>query len=318
MTKKSKIFLMIISIFILVIFFAANYLINYGIKSGRAEDIGAFEEGVDEKILEYKKTKSEQDKITKEFLKNNKLQEDSIISDDNLKLQGYFLEDSKNTDWVLLLHGYRSKHQHLLDFARIYYEKGFNVLVPDMRASGNSEGKYIGMGYLEKNDAKKWIDWILQRNSNSNIIIHGVSMGAATTMLLSGEDLPEQVKLFIEDCGYTSAYDMFSQELKSRFNLPSFPLMNIADILSQIKAGYKFSDANPLEAVKKSSQPMLFIHGKEDNFIPVEMMHILYEAKTKGVKEKLIVENANHAHSMYASFDEYWNTVDKFIKDNFK
>lgn len=86
-------------------------------------------------------------------------------------------------------------------------------------------------------------------------------MGAATTMMTAGEDTPDQVVAFIEDCGYTSVWDIFSSELKLRFGMPKFPLMYTANLFASTKAGYSFKEASALDQVKNCKKPMLFIHG---------------------------------------------------------
>lgn len=121
----------------------------------------------------------------------------------------------------------------MMPFGRPYYEHGYNILLPDDRASGKSEWNHIGMSYLDKDDMKLWINWILNEDPDAKIIVHGVSMGGATSIMLS-EDNPEQVVCYIEDCGYTSVYDIFSSELDKRFGLPPFPVMDIYRILCQI------------------------------------------------------------------------------------
>ena len=104
-------------------------------------------------------------------------------------------------------------------YARAYQEQGYNTLQPDNRAHGQSEGNYIGMGYLDQYDVLSWIGYILEKDSEAEIVLHGVSMGAATLMMLSGqENIPDNVKVIIEDCGYTSAKDYLTWKLKRRFH----------------------------------------------------------------------------------------------------
>lgn len=88
---------------------------------------------------------------------------------------------------------------------------------------------------------------------STQMVVHGISMGGATTMMVSGEAQPYFVKCFVEDCGYTSVWDEFSHELKSSFHLPSFPLMNTTSWLCQKKYGWNFEEASSLNQVKKSS-----------------------------------------------------------------
>ena len=105
-------------------------------------------------------------------------------------------------------------------------------LTPDLRACGDTDGNYLGMGWLDRKDILSWIDWIVAQDSDARIVIHGISMGAATTMMTAGEDTPDQVVAFIEDCGYTSVWDTFSSELKLRFGMPEFPLMYTANLFA--------------------------------------------------------------------------------------
>lgn len=191
----------------------------------------------------------------------------------------------------------------MMPFGRPYYEHGYNILLPDDRASGKSEGNHIGMSYLDKDDMKLWINWILNEDPDAKIIVHGVSMGGATSIMLS-EDNPEQVVCYNEDCGYTSVYDIFSSELDKRFGLPPFPVMDMSNIMSNIEAGYDFKKASSLEAVKKCKKPMMFIHGTKDDFVPYSMGLEVYKA-AKCEKELYSVKGATHANSLYMNPNAY-------------
>ena len=95
-----------------------------------------------------------------------------------------------------------------------------HAVAPDLRACGESEGDYVGMGWLDRKDVLQWIDYIIEQDPEAKIVVHGISMGAATTMMTAGESTPDNVKAFVEDCGYTSVWDIFSSELQLRFGLP--------------------------------------------------------------------------------------------------
>ena len=198
------------------------------------------------------------------------------------------------------------------NLAQHYYDAGYQVLAPDLRACGDSEGDYVGMGWLDRKDVLQWIDWVLAQDSEAEIVLHGVSMGAATTMMTAGEDTPEQVKVFVEDCGYTSVWDIFSSELKLRFGLPEFPILYTASATARAKAGYGFKEASALQQVQNCEKPMLFIHGTADDFIPYEMMGTLYNAKPGTNKATLTAEGAGHGEAMDVLGDTYWNTVFDF------
>ena len=200
----------------------------------------------------------------------------------------------------------------MMSKASVFHSWGFNVLVPDNRAHGESEGKYIGMGWLDRLDVIKWIDYLIATYGNIKIILYGISMGAATVMFSTAENLPNNVKACIEDCGYTSIWDEFKAIYKKSFKLPTFPILNIANITAKIKAGYSFKEGSVLEAVKKSKIPILFIHGEEDKLVPYNMVEKLYD-EASCEKEKISVKNAGHTESSTVDSELYWNKVKKFI-----
>ena len=186
--------------------------------------------------------------------------------------------------------------------------------MPDLHAHGLSEGDAIGMGWQERKDVMHWMTVAAARFKSSDFIVHGVSMGAATTMNVSGEPMPECVKTikFIEDCGYTSVWDEFSYELDDQFGLPAFPLLYTTSLLCKIRYGWSFQEAAPIEQVKKSRYPMLFIHGDNDDFVPSRMVYPLHKAK-QGHKDIWITKGVEHAKSYSDYPKEYTLTVQKFI-----
>lgn len=236
-----------------------------------------------------------------------------INSFDNLKLHAYIVENKVKTDkWAIVVHGYAGNGELMSDKAKYFYEMGYNVLIPDLRGHGQSEGDYIGMGWDDRLDIISWVNHIIEKNPKSEIALHGTSMGASTVLMTSGEDLPSNVKAIISDCAYTSVLDEFKYELKTFLNLSSFPLINITDLITMIRAGYSFKEASAINQVKKAKVPILFIHGDRDKFVPYDMMNKLYEA-ANSPKEKLTVEGAQHANSDLVNPSLYWLTVKYFL-----
>jgi uncharacterized protein len=149
------------------------------------------------------------------------------------------------------------------------------------------------------------------------IVLFGISMGGATVMMASGEEeLPANVKVIVEDCGYSSVSEVFVYQLDDLFGLPEFPVMNAANTITRLRAGYDLYEANAVEQVAKSDTPMLFIHGEGDTFVPFEMLDEVYNAANVE-KEKLIIPEANHGDAEKVDPVIYWNTlwgfVDKFM-----
>ena len=222
-------------------------------------------------------------------------------------------DNTINHDWVIVAHGYRSKPSWVASIGMHFYkEKGYNVLIPSMRATEESEGKYIGMGWLDKDDIIGWINKIIEKDKDAKIILHGSSMGAATVLMASGENLPSNVKAIIADSSYTSVWDIFKSELKARFNLPPFPLMQMFRVIAKIQAKYDIKEASVINQVKKSKIPILLIHGDADDFVPVTMEPQIYES-LPGEKDQLIIHGAGHTQSRYREPETYYKKVFEFV-----
>ncbi|GAA5416787.1 2-succinyl-6-hydroxy-2, 4-cyclohexadiene-1-carboxylate synthase [Paraliobacillus ryukyuensis] len=235
---------------------------------------------------------------------------------DHLHLYGYFLQANKPTRHVAIVaHGYSGDAKTMSGFARLYHEVyGMHVLVPDARGHGISEGDYIGFGWHERLDYQRWIAQVLQQLGNDmEIVLHGVSMGAATVMMTSGEKLPDQVKAIIADCGYTSAMEELRYQMKRMYHLPAFPILHITSLLAKLKSGYSFQEASALNQVKKTTKPMLYVHGKEDAFVPTFMVHKLYQATNTNQKELLLIPRAGHGLAWQTDSQTYYQRLTAFL-----
>lgn len=320
MSKKKKIIVSIVVVVILIVIgtlsFLGDYFFNYalvrqeGIVTQANVDPNA-PQSVETSAEIVNKEKSKED-VTN-WLKEVKSEETTILSNDGLKLWGkLYLQDNKSDKWAIVAHGYTSSHEDVQPIALNFYNQGYNVLTPDMRAHGNSEGKYIGMGWLDRKDILLWIDHILSLDSNSQIVLYGESMGGATVMMTSGEELPSNVKAIVEDCGYTSVQEMFKAQLYERFGLPPFPILNAAELVTNIKAKYNFHEASALEQVKKSKTPILFTHGGNDTYVPTEMVYRLYEA-ANCEKDILVIDGAGHGSAPDVDPETYYEKVFSFL-----
>ncbi len=236
----------------------------------------------------------------------------TLESFDGLKLHAkHFSPAEKSNRWAILVHGYGRDGTFAYDYAEEYLKRGWNVLIPDLRAAGKSEGEFITMGALESRDI---VDWMDKLPPDAKIILHGVSMGAATVLLTAAQN-PENLYAVVEDCGYTSAYEMFTAQVDKIFSLPEYPIMPCANIVCKIKTGIKISDAAPIEVVDKIKVPVLFIHGDADKLIPLEMMERLFDA-CAAPKEKFIVAGAGHADSKSKNPKAYFDKVFEFLEAN--
>ncbi len=235
----------------------------------------------------------------------------TLKSFDGLELKAKKFSPAENSNrWAVLIHGYGRDGTFAYDYAEEYLKRGWNVLIPDLRAAGESEGKFITMGALESQDVLNWTEKI---PADSKIILHGVSMGAATALMTAALE-PKNLVAVVEDCGYTSAYEMFTAQLEKIFGLPEYPVMPCADIVCKFKTSIKISDAAPIDSVEKIKVPVLFIHGDADGLVPFEMMEKLFDA-CAAPKEKFVVEGAGHADAKRKNPAAYFDKVFEFLED---
>lgn len=310
--KKKKlfgIFLGVITVIILIsLGFIGNYFYNLALNPNTPKDIvfGTPEEAAatSGQVL---------DVDISWLLNESNYTDEYITSSDDLKLHSYQVKNqTPSNKWVITVHGYTSEGINMSSYAKKYYDNGYNVLIPDLRAHGLSEGDYIGMGWDDRLDIISWINYILNEDPNAEIVLHGISMGSATVLMTSGEEIPSNVKVIVADCGYTSVWDEFAYQLDDLFSLPEFPILNVSSIVAKIRAGYFLGEASSIKQVKKSKTPILYIHGDQDDFVPYYMMEELYNA-TSSEKEMLTIKGAEHAKASEVDPKTYWTTVNNFI-----
>lgn len=313
MKYKKIIFLFVVATLLIIIAVSggAVYLLNYALKPGnRSRDEALAWTEIDHLypgMIQWR-----------DSLYNLHLLKDTfIISPRCDTLHAWYVPASCPTAaTAVLVHGYTDCAVRMMPIGRMYNsDLKMNILVPDLYNAGRSSGNHFQMGWNDRNDIKLWIKQVVPIlfGDTARVVVHGVSMGAATTMMLSGDDdIPLMVKNYIEDCGYTSVADQFSKELKERFMLPHWPLIPLASRLCQWRYGWNFYEASSLKQVRKCLRPMLFIHGSNDAFVPTSMVYPLYKAKP-APKELWIAPGAEHARSYKCHPANYTKTVQLFL-----
>jgi uncharacterized protein len=309
--------LLILTVIVLV--GAGNYFYNVAINRND-EAIKLY--GSEEAVEAVSALEEEQKRLQelRSWTEKQDFEEVEIQSDDGLTLSARYLKnDAPNGKTVILAHGYKGNNEQLPEVTRFYYEKGYDILKPDARGHGKSGGEYIGYGWHDRNDLRKWIDYVIEEKDQKTIFLHGFSMGASTVLMASGEDLPNEVKGIIADSGYTSVKEELAHQLKYLYNLPSFPLMDITSLVTEIRAGFSFEEASALNQVKKKRNdlPLFIIHGDKDELVPSEMAHRLYE-NTSGMKELWIIPDVGHTQGFLDEEEEYKRRLMEFIDEAMK
>ncbi len=215
---------------------------------------------------------------------------------------------------LILFHGYRSIAEN--DFAPVidfYYSLGYELVLVDQRAHGKSSGLWIGFGVLERFDCKAWIEYLNQEYGAIPTFLSGISMGCSTILMASGLELPSNVLGFIADCGFTSPKEIITHVMKRKMKLPLTFLMPALSLFSKVFAGYYFGEYSTLDAMKINRLPILFIHGKDDRFVPHQMTLQNYEACI-AEKELYLVDGAGHGTAYLQDKETIENAVQHFLQ----
>ena len=246
-------------------------------------------------------------------------QDTVIMNRDGEPIHAYFVKQPTDSHkWAIMAHGYTSRPHQMAPFGRQYYAHGFNLVSPCARGHDKSEHKAVTMGWLDRLDALDWIHHIVKEDPQAQIALHGISMGAACMMNVTGEaEIPDNVKCLVEDCGFTSCWEQFNEVIRQTIKIPA-PWALIAPIKwFQWRSGWNLLDNAPIRQVAKSKIPTLFIHGSSDTFVPFRMQDALYNAASCE-KEKLTIEGAEHANSVDTAPETYHAACKAFVEKYIK
>ena len=287
-------------------YYLGNYLVSFGLARGTAENPQAPPRAYALLMPPGTWNYTRPDAPSEEWV---------LESDDGLRLVAtHFRPERATGNWVIVVHGYGCTQENSYYTAATYLALGYDVVTPDLRSSGKSQGTFVTMGLDESKDVVQWARRIAETQKDARIVLHGVSMGAATVMMASArDDLPSAVVACVEDCGYTSAYDLLAYQMETSFHLPSFPGMNLLDWRCEQRAGFSLHQAAPVMAVRHANVPMLFIHGTKDTLVPPVMAEELYAACTTE-KKLLLVPDAIHSAASQQDHDLYYRTVTEFLR----
>ena len=307
----------VVLLFALIVFFAVNYFFNMAFRRVKPKksklDSDFFTS------LEKKGMKEEIKRIRegREYIKSLPYEDVYTDSYDGLRLHAKYYKNGDGKKVILLAHGYKSRGDHDFSCAfEPYKRQGFDFLLIDQRAHGESEGKYICFGTKERFDVCRWCEFLVGRNGDDvKIILDGISMGCTTVILAAAlPELPKNVKGVIGDCGFTDAKSEISYVARHDYKLPPFPAVNLLEAVCKARAGFGFSDASTLEAVKNIKVPIIFVHGEADDYVLCENSVKNYEACTSENKWLFTVPGAGHGLSFLADEKGCTEALDKFFE----
>ncbi len=237
---------------------------------------------------------------------------------DGIQLIGHFYRNPNAKRILIAVHGWRSSWN--ADFGAVadfWFENGCSVLFIEQRGQGLSAGEYMGFGLKERFDVQSWANFVAEHNAgNLPVYLAGVSMGATSVLMASGLGLPECVHGLMSDCGYTSPRAIWKHVCEDNIHISYGLRQKIVDDMCMQRIDHGAGDYSTTEALAKNTIPVLFVHGTDDGFVPVQMTYENYKACV-APKMLLIVPGADHGLSYFVNGEEYrkqtlvfWNAFD--------
>lgn len=256
--------------------------------------------------------------IDKDYYESLEKEEVYLKSKDGLNLRGLYIKCGKNTNRTMIfVHGITVSLITSIKYTDMFLKRGWDVVIYDQRRHGNSEGKYSTYGYFEKEDLDLWVNWVTERKGNNEIIgLHGESMGAGTVIQYAA--INKHVKFIIEDCGYSDLNELLKKKVQDDYHGLLMPILWLSNLRTRRKAKFYFSWVSPIEVVKNTDIPMMFIHGNKDYFVPWYMSIDMFNAKSKGIKKLYIAEGAGHARAIEVDKKKYEEEVMNFVDEVLK
>ncbi len=249
------------------------------------------------------------------WLTQNNAQDVYTTSREGLRLHALWIPAENARGTVLMAHGYRSTM--LIDCHlgfELFHRLGFNILAPEQRTHGQSQGKFITFGVKESQDMVQWLRYYNSQLGKLPVILFGISMGASTMLYLADRYLPGQVRGIIADCGFTSPGEIIGSVYRRVVHLPPAVSLWVTGLYTRVFAGFDLWEKDTRKSLGQSRYPVLLIHGEGDDFVPCQMTRQAYDACT-GPKRLLLVPEAGHGFSFVVDGKSYTAAVMDFLNE---
>ena len=239
----------------------------------------------------------------------------SITSFDGLTLRGRFYEYSPDAPIEILFHGYQgNSRRDLCGGIFRCFDLGHSAFLIDNRSAGESDGNVITFGINEHRDCLRWVDFAVKHfGTDVKIILTGISMGASTVLIASGERLPENVIGVLADCGYDKPETIIKTVIK-QMGLPVNAGYFFVKLGARIYGHFNLEENSPQEAVKKCKVPVIFFHGEKDDYVPCEMSEGI-EKSNSCLVSRYTFPDAGHGLSFFADKKRYRDIAESFFTE---
>lgn len=244
----------------------------------------------------------------------------SVRAADGVELRGWKIRPrARSTNWVLLFHGVSDNRTGVLGAAELLLHHGYNLVMMDSRAHGESGGTMATYGWKERYDTVAITDALCSGENVHHLGALGVSMGAAIALQSAAVE-PRIEGIAAEDAFANLrevSYDYAGIFLTPLLGKTLFrPASMIAMHELAKEGGFRPDDVSPEKAANTRSFPVLLICGTRDHRIPCRHAERIYQA-ARGAKELWIVAGAGHAEALGHAPAEYENRVASFFEKSF-
>jgi pimeloyl-ACP methyl ester carboxylesterase len=236
-----------------------------------------------------------------------------LRSSDGLSLGAWWVGRDGSSRAAVLVHGWGGDRSdlHVVETALVYHRAGFNVLMLDLRAHGESEGDRITVGYREACDVRGALSWLGSRGFDpQDVVLHGWSLGgAAVVQAAPGTG----VAAVVEEAAYADLVPLLRERLPEVSGLPAFFTPGII-LMGRLTLGIDPWAVRPVEEARqlyREGIPFMIIHSRDDEMIPFEHAEALAAAhpeatfwELKGYGHVAAYEHPEYRERLLAFLDE--------------
>lgn len=224
--------------------------------------------------------------------------------------------ENVSSSYVIMCHTYGASVYSMGEYARHFYNLGFNIIIPQLSTAEGNDEKSLFLGTADVDKVLFWVNSLVEENEKSKIVLFGVSTGGASVTEAASGELPENVKCVIADSCYSSLWDLYEPYLENAYGISAFPIRNIASLYCEIKYDVSLKNAGTYSVVRDVEKPILFMHGENDAIIPMKANNDLYMECESKERDQEVIRDGEHARLVVKDSKKYWECVDEFILDN--
>ena len=253
------------------------------------------------------------DGIGIEWMKENiQYKEDVHVVNGKINLYGEYF-DFGSDKCAMILSGRTESLRYGYYFAKPYAESGYNVLVMDPRAHGNSDGVFNTLGREESKDDLQWIKFLSEEKGIKQIVLHGICIGAAGGMYtITNPQCPNCVAGIVTEGMFANFYESMRNHL-IEFHTLVFPVMQTINLLHRICTGYTMRKG-PLDIIDTLDKPILMLHSKEDPYSTPDFAQKLYDKCGSKNKEIVWFPKGGHSVLRFIDSEKYDSSIKAFLK----